>query len=288
MVPGRSSKQCRDRWLSICPAVEKREWSAEEDNLLVELHRKYKNRWVKIAAHFEGRNDNMIKSRFRALSRLGLVSKEHTDTTRGTQKRGCEELGAASSAAGAPTREFKRLFTGEREKALASFTSSSTVSMSSLFEWENFEDEPLVELVKAVGAQWAFIASKLSGQNETEVQHRYALLLAQEQQRQHQLSALLSEPPRRKSELELFLEKLQRAQQDQQQKQQQQMLLSQFFTDVQSPRAYSTGLLKSGGLSSAASSPKDEMPFFSQQFQISPRPQLVSSLSSPWDTVPSK
>jgi hypothetical protein len=66
LVEGRTAKQCRDRWGSIDNSCT-RSWTAEEDEKLMNLYAHYKNRWVKIAAHFKDRNDNMIKSRFRAL-----------------------------------------------------------------------------------------------------------------------------------------------------------------------------------------------------------------------------
>jgi len=66
-IPTRSAKQCRDRWNSITPGIRKREWTQEEDELLLRLYAKHKNSWVRIAKEFNGRNDNMLKSRFRAL-----------------------------------------------------------------------------------------------------------------------------------------------------------------------------------------------------------------------------
>lgn len=71
LIEGRSAKQCRDRWGSI-DNHSTRSWTAEEDNQLLELHTRFSNRWVKIASFFEDRNDNMVKSRFRALNKQGL------------------------------------------------------------------------------------------------------------------------------------------------------------------------------------------------------------------------
>lgn len=70
LVDGRTAKQCRDRWNSI-DSSKTRSWTAEEDKKLLDLYAHYTNKWVKIASHFEDRNDNMIKSRFRALQKGG-------------------------------------------------------------------------------------------------------------------------------------------------------------------------------------------------------------------------
>jgi hypothetical protein len=71
MVDGRTAKQCRDRWTCSTDISSNKSWTKEEDNKLLELYAHYTNRWVQIASHFENRNDNMIKSRFRALQRTG-------------------------------------------------------------------------------------------------------------------------------------------------------------------------------------------------------------------------
>mmetsp|Transcript_9994 Transcript_9994/g.16359 ORF Transcript_9994/g.16359 Transcript_9994/m.16359 type:complete len:185 (+) Transcript_9994:441-995(+) len=78
-VPNRSPKQCRDRYncllvqsarndKSITSPSRKQSWKPEEDSLLLTMHEVYQNQWVKIAAYFPGRSDNMIKSRYRFLS----------------------------------------------------------------------------------------------------------------------------------------------------------------------------------------------------------------------------
>lgn len=66
LIQGRTAKQCRDRWGSI-NNVCTRNWTPEEDALLIKLVEQFSNKWVKIARHFKDRNDNMVKSRYRAL-----------------------------------------------------------------------------------------------------------------------------------------------------------------------------------------------------------------------------
>lgn len=62
-LPGRSGKQCRERWLNqLDPAVKKESWSLEEDALLLELHAEYGNRWSAISKLMPGRTDNAIKN----------------------------------------------------------------------------------------------------------------------------------------------------------------------------------------------------------------------------------
>lgn len=50
-LPGRTSKQCRERWCHhLAPDVDKSAMTPEENKKLMELHTKWGNRWSKIAA----------------------------------------------------------------------------------------------------------------------------------------------------------------------------------------------------------------------------------------------
>lgn len=73
-IPGRSGKQCRERWLNnLSPNLKKSSWNDEEDELIFALYKKYGSAWSKIAKHFNGRTENSIKNRFYStIRRLAL------------------------------------------------------------------------------------------------------------------------------------------------------------------------------------------------------------------------
>lgn len=69
-IPGRNSKQCRERWLSnLNPEIDLSPWTPEEEDYIMELHKKFGNKWARIAKHFKGRTSISIKNHFRSLSR---------------------------------------------------------------------------------------------------------------------------------------------------------------------------------------------------------------------------
>lgn len=57
-LEGRTAKQIRDRYtVDLNPALIKKNWTSEEDELILSLHDKVGTRWAYIATHLPGRSD---------------------------------------------------------------------------------------------------------------------------------------------------------------------------------------------------------------------------------------
>ena len=74
LLPGRNPKQCRERYIGqLDPSLNHNEWSFDEDNQLITLHKTFGNCWSKISNFMKGRSPNAAKNRFRFLAKNGLV-----------------------------------------------------------------------------------------------------------------------------------------------------------------------------------------------------------------------
>jgi len=69
-IPGRTIKQCRERWCcNLDPSVKKGEWTKAEDDLILRIQAERGNCWAYIAREMPGRTEHRVKTRFRSLMR---------------------------------------------------------------------------------------------------------------------------------------------------------------------------------------------------------------------------
>jgi hypothetical protein len=73
LLPGRTNKQCRERWLAqLSPGLVRWDWTASEDLILVEKQREIGNQWAKIKLFLPGRSPVAVKNRWTWLCRRDI------------------------------------------------------------------------------------------------------------------------------------------------------------------------------------------------------------------------
>ncbi|KAJ3438350.1 transcription factor myb3r-2 [Anaeramoeba flamelloides] len=84
LVPGRNSKQCRERWCNqINPNINHAPFTQEEEELLIAKQTELGNKWSQISKFFNGRPDNMLKNMWHSLCTQRKLKK----TGKATSKR---------------------------------------------------------------------------------------------------------------------------------------------------------------------------------------------------------
>lgn len=69
ILKNRNARQCRDRWKNyLRPEVNLRQWSPEEDALLIQKYQEYGRQWSIIAKSFPDRTDIHIKNRWATIA----------------------------------------------------------------------------------------------------------------------------------------------------------------------------------------------------------------------------
>jgi hypothetical protein len=80
LMPGRNSRQCRDRWTNfLSPDITKNPWTEQEEVLLFQKIAELGNSWKKIALFFPGRSEVSVKSHWQLMQRR--VEREIIQTT---------------------------------------------------------------------------------------------------------------------------------------------------------------------------------------------------------------
>jgi hypothetical protein len=70
LIPGRTARQCRERWqLYLCPSVNRGPWTPEEDRLLLDKYLELGPRWTVLCQFFENRSFNNVKNRWNSVIR---------------------------------------------------------------------------------------------------------------------------------------------------------------------------------------------------------------------------
>jgi hypothetical protein len=77
----RTPKQCRERWHNhLDPAIDRGQWTEEEDRILADRQAQFGNRWAEIARYLPGRTDTLVKNRWNTWVKLNGPSRSNSST----------------------------------------------------------------------------------------------------------------------------------------------------------------------------------------------------------------
>jgi hypothetical protein len=118
-LPGRSPRQCKERWNHyLSPQLVQTKWLEGEDELLLGLVEKHGKKWKLLERYFTGRTDTNIKNRYNVLARREVKYAKRA-------KKFAAKGGEAPPQQRPESRKCCELFTVEE----------SELFWSSLFEW---------------------------------------------------------------------------------------------------------------------------------------------------------
>ncbi|XP_010531988.1 PREDICTED: myb-related protein Myb4 [Tarenaya hassleriana] len=126
----RCGKSCRLRWINyLRPDLKRGNFTAEEEETIIKLHRSFGNKWSKIASHLPGRTDNEIKNVWHTHLKKRLVQSSGPDLHADESASSCSGGSVSGEKPeGGKEPEGSLAEKVSHESSLSELTSSSTSS----------------------------------------------------------------------------------------------------------------------------------------------------------------
>jgi hypothetical protein len=180
MIPGRTSEQCRDRWIyTLDPATAGKttgRWNGEEDAKLIEAVEKYGKDWVVVATLVPGRTDKQCRARWtQALAPVAAgttagrwTPEEDAKLIDAVEKYAKNWVAVATLVPGRTDKQCRARWT----QALASVAAGKTAG-----RWTPEEDAKLIDAVKKHGRDWVAVATIVLSRTDQQCRSRWTQTL---------------------------------------------------------------------------------------------------------------
>jgi lysophospholipase L1-like esterase len=174
LVPGRTNRQCRQRWSqSLDPDIGKiaGKWIPEEDTKLIEAVKRHGKAWVAVAALVPGRTNEQCNKRWTQTLDPDIGKKavqwapeEDTKLAEAVKRHGTDWVAVAALVHGRPNRQCRRRWTLILDPAIRKKAG----------KWTPEEDTKLIEAVKKHGTSWVAVAALVPGRTNRQCNRRWS------------------------------------------------------------------------------------------------------------------
>jgi hypothetical protein len=183
LVPGRTNKQCRKRWVNVLdpanngtnlPNGKRGKWTPAEDAKLTEAVKKYGNNWVTVAELVSSRTNKQCRSRWVDIlnvpnGKIGTwTPAEDAKLTEAVKKHGNNWVKVAVIVPGRTRDQCRHRWVRTLDPA----NNGTNLPNGKKGEWTPAEDAQLAEAVKKHGNNWATVATLVPGRMNQQCRRR--------------------------------------------------------------------------------------------------------------------